>query len=69
MKIKIIREGVVTQEIEKHFEVEINKKRVCVSTYLKLDEFGQEGDTEIFKGKDLLTDKEQEQVIDFINEQ
>ena len=66
--IKIIRDEIIMQELEQHFEVEINGKRVFVSKYSKLDEFGIEGDTEIFKDKNKLSEDEQEEVIDFVNE-
>jgi hypothetical protein len=70
MKIELIRQELVTQEIERHYEVNINGKTVYVSKYSKIDEIGQEGNTEIFGGKDkdLLTEDEHEEVIAFVEE-
>jgi len=68
-KPEMIRDEIVTQEIEHHYEVEINGKRIYVSKYSKMDEFGTEANTEVFgKNKDKLTEEEQEEVIDFVNE-
>ena len=66
--IKLKDTLVVSQQIEKHFKVIINDKEVCVSKYNRDNEFGIEADMEIFKGKELLSEEEQEEVIDFVND-
>lgn len=63
-------ETIVSQSMERHFKIFINSKEVWVSKWYSTDEFNPcgEGDTEIFKGQELLTEGEQEEVIDFVNE-
>ena len=63
-------ETIVSQAMERHFKIIINGKEVWVNKWYSTDEFNPcgEGDTEIFKGKELLTEEEQEEVIDFVNE-
>jgi hypothetical protein len=55
-------------KVEKHFAVIINDKEVWINRYYEWDsEFGiSEGDIEIFKGEENLTEEEKEQVIEFI---
>jgi hypothetical protein len=67
-EVKLIDEMVVSRQIESHYKVEINGKEVCVSVYENFDEFDCEKDVEIFKGKELLTDDEEEIVLDFIED-
>ena len=63
-------ETVISQAMERHFKILINGKEVWVSKWYSADKFNPcgEGDTEIFKGQDLLTEEEQEEVIDFVND-
>lgn len=70
MDISLERREMVSQEIEEHFEVTINEKTVWVSRYRKFGEhITPEAETEIFKGKEMLTEDEFEEVIAFVEEQ
>ena len=62
-------ETIISQAMERHFVILINGKEVWVSKWYSTDEFNTcgEGDIEIFKGQKLLTEEEQEEVIDFVN--
>ena len=64
--IELIDTQVIESSEEKHYKIIINNKEVWVNKWYKNNEFGFEGDTEIFKGKELLTEEEEEQVLDFI---
>lgn len=66
MDIKIKETLVVSNEREEHYRLEIGNKEILVSRYIKSNEFGIENETEIFKGKELLTEEEQEEVIEFM---
>lgn len=66
MKIDLIESKLVSSEEEKHYRIIINDKEVLVSKWHKEDNFGFDGDTEIFKGQELLTEEEEEAVLDFI---
>ena len=59
---------IVCQEKEEHFKIIINNKEIWVSKYSKCDEFGIEGDIEIFKGEELLSEEEKEEVINYIED-
>ena len=67
MNIKLKEKATVTQETENHYKIIINDKEVWVSKHFKHDEFGIENDTEIFKGEELLTEEEQDEVIEFVD--
>jgi len=70
MGISLEKRGVVSQSIEEHFEVSINKKIVWVSRYSAFGEYiPLESETEIFKGKEMLTKDEVEEVVAFVEEQ
>lgn len=66
--LKMTEETTVSKSMEQHFKIVINNKEIYVNKWYQLDELGTDGDTEIFKGKDLLTEEEQEEVINFVNE-
>jgi len=68
MKIQKIDEVIVSQQKETHYKLKINEKEICVSKYIKADNFDYENDTEIFKGKELLSEEEIDEVNDFIND-
>jgi len=68
MNIKLKDTLIVSREEEIHYKIIINNKEVWVTKWFKDNEFGFDGDTEIFKGKELLTEEEQDEVSDFINE-
>ena len=63
-------EKIVSQSMETHFKIIINGKEVWVNKWYNTDEYNPcgEGDTEIFKGAEFLTEEEQEEVIDFVND-
>lgn len=63
--IKIIESEKVTP-LETQWKIEINGKEVWVTKWLDFDWCV---DWEIFKGKELLTEDEQEIVVDWVNEQ
>ena len=65
-KIVVKEKGTVLLEEEKHFKILVNNKEVWVSVYRKCDEFGAEDNTEIFKGKEQLTAKEVDEVLEYI---
>ncbi len=70
MDISLERREIVCQEIEEHFEVTVNNKTVLVSRYSKSGEhISPEAETEIFEGKEMLTEDEIEEVIAFVEEQ
>ncbi len=70
MDISLERRKMVSQEIEEHFEITINEKTVLVSRYTKFKEhISSESEIEIFKGKDLLTEDEIDEVITFVEDQ
>jgi hypothetical protein len=64
--IEVTNDVIVSSSMERHFKVAINGKEVYVSKWHKQDEFDTEGDIEIFKGAELLTEDEQEEVISFV---
>lgn len=69
MDISLERREIVSQEIEEHFEVIVNKKTVLISRYSKFGEhITPEAETEIFNGKEMLTEDEVEEVIAFVKE-
>jgi len=68
MDIKLTESRVISQKYEKHYKILINGKEVYVSKWFNDNEFGFEGDTEIFKGQELLTEEEQEAILNFVNE-
>jgi len=68
MKIILTDELIVSLKVEKHFKLYIDGKEILVSKYINNDEFDNEAETEIFKGKELLTEEEQEEVIDYVND-
>lgn len=68
MNIIVKDKIIVSQEIEEHYKINVNGKEVLVSKFSKSDEFGIEGDTDIFKGKESLNEEEQIEVINFVNE-
>lgn len=68
MDIKLQERKVVERKEETHYKVIINGKEVWVNKWYEDNEFGFEGDTEIIGGKELLTEEEQEVVLDYINE-
>jgi hypothetical protein len=69
MDIKLLDKKVIERKEEIHYKVIINGKEVWVSKWYEDSEFGFEGDTEIFKGQEALTEEEQEEVLDFVNEE
>jgi len=68
MTIELKEAKTVKFEEEKHYKILINGKEVWVTSYHNEDEFGCEGDTEIFKGKELLTEDEEEAVLEYISQ-
>ena len=69
MDIKLKNKKLVVDEEEKHYKIVINGKEVWVTKWYREDEFGFNGDTEIFKGQELLTEEEQEAVLDYVSEE
>jgi len=69
MNIELIERQVVYSKEEIQYKININNKEVLVSKWYEEDDFGFEGDTEIFKGQELLTEEEQEAVLDYVNEE
>ena len=63
--IKILESERVTP-LETQWKIEINGKEVWVAKFMDMDWLV---DWEIFKGKELLTEDEQEIVVDWVNEQ
>ena len=69
MEIKIKEKEVVSYEKEVHYKVSVNGKEVWVTKWFSENNIsGYEGDTEIFKGEELLTDEEKDAVITAIQE-
>lgn len=70
MDISLEKREVVSQEIEEHFEVTVNEKTVWVSRYSKFGEhISPEAETEIFEGKEMLSEEEEDEVMMFVEEQ
>lgn len=71
MNIKIVESKLVCETVEEHFKVIVNGKEVWINKWHRsdndLDQY--DGDTEIYKGLELLTEEEQEAVIDYVNEE
>ena len=67
--IKLLGEQLVSERKEVHYKLNINGKEVWVSQWNEYDEFGSEGDIDIFKGKELLTEDEKEQILTYIEEE
>ena len=67
--IKLLGEQVVSERKETHYKFNINGKEILVSKWSEYDEFGADGDVDIFKGKELLTEEEEEQVLTYIEEE
>ena len=63
--IKINRSEKITPT-EVQFDLDVNGKNVYVAKWVDVDFCT---DYEIFKGQELLTEDEEEEVVDFINEQ
>ena len=66
--IKLKDDLLISQVKEMHYKLDINGKEIWVNRWSKWDELDTDGDTEIFKGKELLSEEEQEEVIDFVND-
>ena len=66
IEIKKLEEKTVVFKEEKHFKLLVNGKEIWVSKWFKEGEFGTDGDTEIFKGEELLTEEEIDEVTDYI---
>ncbi len=70
MEIELGRAEIVEQKSEIHYEVIVNSKTVQVSRYVSFGEhISPEAETEIFQGKEMLTEDEFEEVIAFVEEQ
>jgi len=69
MNIKLKEQIIVSQEMERQFKLDINGKEILVSRWQITNEFETDGAIEIFKGKELLTKEEQEEVFNFVDEQ
>ena len=67
MRIKLKESLIVREEREVHLKLKVNGKEVWLSKYSKLDDFGTEADVDFLKGKELLTEEEEDAVMDFIN--
>jgi hypothetical protein len=68
MSIEIKERKLVASRVENHYKVIINGKEVYVSRLCWFDEFDTDRETEIFKGQELLTDEEIDEVIEFVND-
>jgi len=66
--IKLLGEQVVSERKETHYKLNINGKEILVSKWHEYDEFGSDGDIDIFKGKELLTEEEEELIAEYIEE-
>ena len=66
--IKTIKEKIVYLEEVKHIKLEVNGKKIEIEKYAKQDEeFGYyDNDWSIIKGKNLLTEEEEDEVHDFV---
>jgi hypothetical protein len=69
MSIELKDKQTVARREEVHYKIVINGKEVWISKWQEYDEYGADGDTDIFKGIETLSEEEQEEVIDFVNEE
>jgi hypothetical protein len=69
MQIKLKDKKSISRKEETHYKILINGKEVWVNKWFEDNEFGFEGDTEIFKGKELLNEEEQEAVLNYVEEE
>jgi len=66
MSIELIERRLVAEKVEEHFKVKINGKEVWINKWYETDSDFTAGDSEIFKGEELLTEEEKEEVLDFV---
>ena len=68
--MKLQEETLVYFKQERHFKIDVNGKEIWVSKWVEQDgEFYQmDGDIEIFKGKELLSEDEIEEVLEFVED-
>lgn len=70
MKIKLTNEELIYLKSEKHYKLDVDGKEIWINKWKEEDpQFSvYDGDTAIIKGKELLTDDEIEEVLDFVSE-
>jgi hypothetical protein len=67
--IKILHEEIVQSVEEKHFKLDVNGKEIWVSKWHEFSNMPgttSDGGTDIIKGNELLSEDEEENVMDFI---
>jgi len=69
MQIELKNKQVIERKEETHYKIIINGKEVWVNKWFEDNEFGFEGATDFIKGQELLTEEEQEAILDYVNEE
>jgi hypothetical protein len=64
--IKLIETVTVSRRIEKQYKIDVDGHEIWVSKYESFNEFDNDYDFEIFKGKEFLTEDDEENLIDFL---
>ncbi len=69
MKITVKETLLVYLKKETHYKLDVNGKEIWINKWQESDsDFSQaDGDTEIIKGVKDLTEEQQEEVIEFVN--
>jgi len=70
MAIKLKEQECVYSREENHYKLDVNGKEIWVMKWYENSNFPSitDGDTEIIKGKELLTEEEKKEAIDFVND-
>jgi len=69
MNIELKDTQIIQRKEETHYKIIINGKEVWVNKWFEDNEFGFEGATDFIKGQELLTEEEQEAILDYVNEE
>ena len=68
--IKLKDEILIEKRIEKHYKLDVNGKEIWINQYSSYTNNPEDtdGGTEIFKGKDKLTDEEEESAMEYMDD-
>ena len=69
MNIELKDTQIIQKKEETHYKIIINGKEVWVNKWFEYNEFEFEGATDFIKGQELLTEEEQEAILDYVNEE
>jgi len=68
--IKLTEQLLIAEKREVHYKLDFNGNEIWVNKWHEIDnELAMtDGDTEIIKGIELLSEEEQEEIIEFVND-